>query len=117
MSTNTLPKEISAMQSAICTTQHRYIVSTIKANVSGPRYEILDTLLDGGEGEPLIVARFYDKEPADLCASSMSTHEELVVACQMALERFRSDGWPLNEANTAAILKLRSSLVKAGIDA
>ena len=43
----------------------RYTVCVIRANIEGPRYELLDTSIDGGEDQPLIVARFYERELAD----------------------------------------------------
>jgi hypothetical protein len=51
----------------------RYIISTIRANIGdGPRYELLDTKTDGGEGEPLIEARFYDRDVADKAAAALN---------------------------------------------
>jgi hypothetical protein len=41
------------------------------------------------------------------------TIEQLLSACKEALDRFRSDGWPLNEANNAAIAQLQSAIAAA----
>lgn len=44
----------------------RYITCRVKVNgAENGRTEILDTHIDGGEGEPLIVASFFDRGEAE----------------------------------------------------
>lgn len=44
----------------------RYITYAVKMNgTENGRTEILDTHIDGGEGEPLIVASFFDRGEAE----------------------------------------------------
>lgn len=45
----------------------RYITCAVKINgAENGRTEILDTMTDGGEGEPLIVASFFDRNTAEM---------------------------------------------------
>lgn len=47
-------------------TSDRYITCPVKINGNeNGRTEILDTHIDGGEGEPLIVASFFDRGEAE----------------------------------------------------
>lgn len=94
----------------------RYIVATINANVSGPKYELLDTHQDGGEGEPLILGRFHDREAAELAVSSMNAAPDLLAACQTMLQAFRHipvDAVGDYDAVEAARQKLKSAISKA----
>lgn len=49
----------------------------------------------------------------DANARLIAAAPELLDACAQALSRFEQDGWPLNEANTAAIKLLREAISKA----
>lgn len=49
----------------------------------------------------------------DANARLIAAAPELLEACAQALLRFEQDGWPLNEANTAAIESLRAAIGKA----
>lgn len=61
----------------------RYITYRVKTNgVENGRTEILDTTVDGGEGEPLIVASFFDRAEAKrFCLAA-----NFAVSLKLALE-------------------------------
>lgn len=67
--------------------RNRYITCVIKAN--GPclgRTEILDTTIDGGENEPLIVGMFYDGADARKFAHAANRVQSLADALQRMVE-------------------------------
>jgi len=49
----------------------------------------------------------------DANARLIAAAPDLLAACVESLARFEQDGWPLNEANTAAIELLRAAIGKA----
>jgi hypothetical protein len=67
----------------------------------------MDIATDSETIEPLSA-----DEIDDLC-EEVNSIPMLKSACEEALERFRSDGWPLNDANTRAIRMIEEALQKA----
>ena len=63
----------------------RYILCHVKVNgVENGRTEILDTTIDGGEGNPLIVASFFDRHEAIKFCKSANAVPKMLAALKHA---------------------------------
>lgn len=96
-------------------TPTRYITCNVKMNgVENGQTEILDTTIDGGEGEPLIVARFYDRDEAKKFCAAVNSHADLVGVATMLRLFARGEAKPTKDE---LLSKIDAALAKAGVQA
>lgn len=87
------------------TTAHRdrYITCAVKMNGGeNGRTEILDTTIDGGEGEPLIVASFFDRDEAKRFCLAANHAVRLKLALEEMLATHPKGFIPIGDANSEA---------------
>lgn len=75
-------------------TRDRYITCAVKINgAENGRTEILDTMTDGGEGEPLIVASFFDRNTAEMfCRAANALPDLLAVLTELVADNRQFNG-------------------------
>lgn len=96
------------MSSSTPAIRDRYVTCAVKVNgVENGRTEILDTTIDGGEGEPLIVASFFDRGEANRFCLAANHATRLKLALEEMLATHPKGFIPIGDANSDARLKQR----------